>query len=120
MEEEDRACQTPKEDLMNDALEHYEEASNAIFHYNSSIPKAIRNYYSEDRKKSKKVFISEEGSKTLVFKYDNKEIKISDLDYDKEVKVSIFGKADKKQVIYLEAEDLISIREHIDYVLEKC
>lgn len=44
--ERDKAMQTPKEDLMNAALQHYEEASSAIHHYNSDIPKAIRYYYS--------------------------------------------------------------------------
>jgi len=48
MEEKNGACQTPKEDLMNDALEHYEEASSAINEWCSNIPKAIRQYYSED------------------------------------------------------------------------
>ena len=36
---------TPKEDLMNEALEHYEEAATAIHHWNSDIPKAIKKYY---------------------------------------------------------------------------
>ena len=38
---------TPKQDLMNAALKHYEEAANAIHHWNSDIPKAIKAYYSE-------------------------------------------------------------------------
>ena len=38
---------TPKQDLMNAALKHYEEAANAIHHWNSDIPKAIRLYYTE-------------------------------------------------------------------------
>ena len=42
---ENKAKETPKEDLMNDALKHYEEASSSIHHYNSDIPKAIRAYY---------------------------------------------------------------------------
>jgi len=33
------------EEMMNDALKHYEEASNAINHWNSEIPKAIKAYY---------------------------------------------------------------------------
>jgi hypothetical protein len=37
--------QTPKKDLMNSALEHYEEASSAIHHHMSDIPKAIKEYY---------------------------------------------------------------------------
>ena len=35
---------TPIEDLVNDALEHYEEASSKIHHWNSLIPKALRFY----------------------------------------------------------------------------
>ena len=37
--------QTPLSDLEKSALEHYEEASTAIHHYNSDIPKAIKFYY---------------------------------------------------------------------------
>lgn len=40
-----RANKTPNEDLMNEALKHYEEAAFAIHHWNSDIPKAIRAYY---------------------------------------------------------------------------
>lgn len=39
--------ETPRKDLMNEALKHYEEAANAIHHFNSDIPKAIRLYYTE-------------------------------------------------------------------------
>ena len=35
----------PKKDLMDKALKHYEEASFAVHHYNSDIPKAIESYY---------------------------------------------------------------------------
>ena len=38
-------CETPKKDLMDKALKHYEEASFAVHHYNSDIPKAIEAYY---------------------------------------------------------------------------
>ena len=55
---EQQACQTPKEDLMNSALNHYEEASTAIHHWNSDIPKAIRHYYIGDQKLNKKGLIS--------------------------------------------------------------
>jgi len=55
---EHQAYQTPKEDLMNSALEHYEEASNAIHHWNSDIPKAIRHYYTGDQKLNKKGLVS--------------------------------------------------------------
>jgi len=37
--------QTPLSDLEKSALEHYEEASTAIHHYHSDIPKAIKFYY---------------------------------------------------------------------------
>ena len=38
---------TPKEDLMNEALRHYEIISEAESWHRSDIPKAIREYYSE-------------------------------------------------------------------------
>lgn len=38
---------TPKEDLMQQALDDYERASDAIHHWNSAIPAAIREFYSE-------------------------------------------------------------------------
>jgi len=50
---EERACQTPKEDLMNSALDHYDEASTAIHYWSSDIPKAIRHYYMCDQKLNK-------------------------------------------------------------------
>jgi hypothetical protein len=37
--------QKPLSDLERDALEHYEEASTAIHHWSSDIPKAIKFYY---------------------------------------------------------------------------
>lgn len=37
-------AQTPLEDIKRRALEHYEEASNAIQHHNSFIPQAIKAY----------------------------------------------------------------------------
>lgn len=46
---ENEPKQTPKEDLMNSALKHYEEASTAIHHYFSDVPKAIKQYYSEQK-----------------------------------------------------------------------
>lgn len=42
---DNKPMQTPKEDLMKSALAHYEEASSAVHHHNSDIPKAIRAYY---------------------------------------------------------------------------
>jgi hypothetical protein len=39
------AKQTPLSDLEKNALEHYEEASTAMHHWNSDIPKAIKFYY---------------------------------------------------------------------------
>ena len=37
-------AQPPLEDIKRRALEHYEEASNAIHHHNSFIPQAIKAY----------------------------------------------------------------------------
>jgi len=55
---EHQAYQTPKEDLMNSALKHYEEACTSIHHWNSDIPKAIRHYYMGDQKINKTGLIS--------------------------------------------------------------
>jgi hypothetical protein len=41
----EQPMQTPLSDLEQSALEHYEEASNAIHHWSSDIPKAIKFYY---------------------------------------------------------------------------
>lgn len=35
---------TPIEDLVSDALEHYEEAASKVHHWNSLIPKALKFY----------------------------------------------------------------------------
>jgi len=43
---------------MNSALTHYEEASTAIHHWNSDIPKAIRHYYLGDQKLNKTGLVS--------------------------------------------------------------
>jgi len=40
--------ETPREDLMKRALKHYAEASEAIHHWSSDIPMAIKQYYSHD------------------------------------------------------------------------
>lgn len=45
MKDTEQPKQTPLSDLERSALEHYEEASNAIFHWSSDIPKAIKFYY---------------------------------------------------------------------------
>lgn len=55
---EHQACETPREDLMNSALEHYEEASSSIHHWQSDIPKAIRHYYLGDQKLNKTGLLS--------------------------------------------------------------
>ena len=45
MKDTEQPMQTPLSDLERSALEHYEEASNAIYHWNSDIPRAIKFYY---------------------------------------------------------------------------
>jgi len=45
MSEKQKPMQTPLKDLEKSALEHYEEASSAIHHWISDIPKAIKFYY---------------------------------------------------------------------------
>ncbi len=52
------AYETPKKDLMNRALNHYKEASDAIHHWNSDIPKAIEHYYLNNKKLNKIGWIS--------------------------------------------------------------
>jgi len=42
---EERACQTPLEDLRKDALKHYDEASTKIHCWQSGIPNAINFYW---------------------------------------------------------------------------
>lgn len=51
---------TPLKDLRDDALKHYEEASECIQHWSSAIPKAIKFYYRlamnrEEKKKAMKL-----------------------------------------------------------------
>jgi hypothetical protein len=58
-------------------------------------------------------------SKELIIKHDNKEIEISDLDYDKEVEIYISQEDEIPLSIFLEVEDLICIKAHIDYILNK-
>jgi hypothetical protein len=58
-------------------------------------------------------------SKKLIIKHDNKEIEISDLDYDKEVKIYISQENEISLSIFLEVEDLVCIKAHIDYILNK-
>jgi len=60
--DEGQACQTPKEDLMTNALKHYDEASSAIHCWYSDIPKAIEHYYSMDQVKAR----DEEEAKELL------------------------------------------------------
>jgi hypothetical protein len=58
-------------------------------------------------------------SKELIIKHDNKEIEISDLDYDKEVEIYISQEDKISLSIFLEVEDLVCIKAHIDYILNK-
>ena len=58
-------------------------------------------------------------SKELIIKHDNKEIEIADLDYDKEVEIYISQEDEISLSIFLEVEDLICIKAHIDYILNK-
>ena len=58
-------------------------------------------------------------SKELIIKHDNKEIEISDLDYDKEVEIYIIQEDEISLSIFLEVEDLICIKAHIYYILNK-
>ena len=40
-----KAFKTPLEDLRQDNLKHYEEASTKIHHWSSGVPRAINFYY---------------------------------------------------------------------------
>lgn len=51
---------TPIKDLVRDALEHYDEASEAISHYKSVIPKAL-NFYKEYYDKLSQISRTMEG-----------------------------------------------------------
>jgi len=42
---DDRTYQTPLEDLRHDALNHYDEASSKLHHWQSGIPIAINFYW---------------------------------------------------------------------------
>jgi len=42
---ENRACQTPLEDLRERDLKHYDDASTSIHHWSSGVPRAINFYY---------------------------------------------------------------------------
>ena len=41
----DTPKETPLQDLMKDALDHYNEAGNAIFHHRNDVYLAIEQYY---------------------------------------------------------------------------
>jgi len=43
--EKDRTCQTPLEDLRQDALKHYDEASTKLHCWQNGIPRAINFYW---------------------------------------------------------------------------
>ena len=58
-------------------------------------------------------------SKDLQITKNNKQIEIYDLDIDKEIGFSISDEDRAEQLIYLEIQDLICIKAHIDYVLNK-
>ena len=45
---ENQTRQTPKKELMNSALKHYEDAATNLHHWISDIPKAIKQYYLND------------------------------------------------------------------------
>jgi hypothetical protein len=56
---------------------------------------------------------------TLEIKKHHKQFEIHDLDSDKEIGISISDGDRAEQVIFLEVEDLIQIKAHIDYILNK-
>jgi hypothetical protein len=58
-------------------------------------------------------------SKKLVIKKNSIEIEISDLDYDKEAEFFISESDRSEQNIFLDLKDLIKIKEHIEYLINK-
>jgi len=58
--------------------------------------------------------------RTLSKTYGSKEIELSDLDRDNDIEISITDvHFDEVQSIYLNKDDLISLGEHIQYLIDK-
>lgn len=61
---------TPDKDLRDSALKHYEEASNAIHHWNSDIPKAIIQYFENLLPVSDKELVIKKYEKITMHAFD--------------------------------------------------
>jgi len=58
--------------------------------------------------------------KTLTITWGVCELYISDIDGDKEIGVSILDKqTEDENVVYLTDEKIISLRDHLDYIISK-
>ena len=56
---------------------------------------------------------------TLTIKIGDTEVKFSDFDLDEEMELSYDTNFDSYHVAYFGKEDLISIKNHVEYLLEK-
>jgi len=59
-------------------------------------------------------------TKSLTFTWGVCEMHISDTDEEKEIGISILDKqTEDENVVYLTEENIISLREHLDYIIAK-
>lgn len=58
-------------------------------------------------------------SKTLTIATDLEEIKFSDFDNDGDVNLRIYSSYEEARSVYLNKQNLISLKKHIDYLLSK-
>ena len=59
------------------------------------------------------------ADRTLTIESGANTIRIDDLDSDKEVGIEVENGYKEYTSVYLDKEDLIALREHIDYLLKK-
>lgn len=57
--------------------------------------------------------------KTLTITNRNQEIGFSDLDGENELKISTIDIDDRETVVWLSSENVISLKEHLDYLASK-
>lgn len=55
----------------------------------------------------------------LIIKQGGQEIGISDLDGENEVKIVTKDVDDRKTIVWLSSENILSLKEHIDYLAKK-
>ena len=57
--------------------------------------------------------------RTLEFKHDKHEIRFGDLDFDNELEIEMENEYKEYLTIFLNESDIISLKEHIDYIVSK-